>query len=242
MIKYRVVLVRPTYEGNIGAVARAMMNFGFSELIIVSSQCEIGLEARQRAMHAYPILKKAKMVTELKEATDNVDIVIGTTGVDSSSRRNISRQSMDPRFFAMLSSRINGKGALLFGSEADGLLNTEINQCDFVLTIPADPIYPILNLSHAVALLLYELYTATGNRSVKSIKNKEKMNGTILHILYDYIDKLLDDINYPLHRRYKISMQLKRIIAKSWPTESDTQALLGVIKKTTRAIEKQKAK
>ena len=80
MPRFRVVLVNPKTDGNVGAVARIMGNFGFKELWLVDP-CEITDEARKRAKHANHILDEARVVDSLDEALDSVSMVVGTSGI-----------------------------------------------------------------------------------------------------------------------------------------------------------------
>ena len=72
-----VVLIEPENQGNIGAVARAMKNFGFSDLILINPKCRIGKEAKNRAKHSQEILNKIKIKN--KDYLKNFDYLIGTT-------------------------------------------------------------------------------------------------------------------------------------------------------------------
>src|SRR6195256_6339941 len=82
----RVVLVEPKNQGNVGAVARAMKNFGVEELVLVNP-CPIGEEARQRAMHGADILEAAKVVPDFDASIEDADFVVGTSGVDTDSEK-----------------------------------------------------------------------------------------------------------------------------------------------------------
>jgi len=239
MLKYKVVLVKPKYEGNIGAIARVMMNFGFTNMVIVSPLTEIGLEARKRAMHAYPVLEKAKYVDNIEEAISNADVVIGTTGVNSKSKRNILRSAISPRAMAYMSSLRKGTGAILFGTEDNGLTNEELNMCDFTVTIPTNPSYGVMNLSHAVGIVLYELYMANYMKKDLPITN-EKMNGKVYRILIREIENLMEKIDYPINRRKKVLLHVRKILISSWPSEEDNEVLLGIIKRAEKMVDKSK--
>src|SRR5437899_706160 len=86
MPRVRVVLVEPKNEGNVGAVARGMKNFGVGELVLVNP-CRLSGEARQRAMRGVEILDAARVVDRFDAALKGTDLVIGTSGVDTESEK-----------------------------------------------------------------------------------------------------------------------------------------------------------
>jgi len=148
-----IILMEPENPGNLGAIARVMKNFGFMSLILINPKLEVDETARCRAKHAQDILDNAKIkdVSYLKK----MDLLVGTTakvGTDY----NIPRSPLSPKDLA---AKVNPKQkiGLLIGREGIGLTNEEIMMCDFTVTIPANPDYPTLNISHALAILLYEL-------------------------------------------------------------------------------------
>src|SRR5207249_2640725 len=82
----RIVLVEPKNEGNVGAVARAMKNFDAADLMLVNP-CPLGIEARQRAMHGADILESATVVPDLATGLKDVDLIVGTSGIDTESEK-----------------------------------------------------------------------------------------------------------------------------------------------------------
>src|SRR5213592_4361003 len=95
----RVVLVEPKNEGNVGAVARAMKNFGASDLALVNP-CPLGSEARQRAMHGVDILEDATIVADFDAAVQGADLIVGTSGIATASEKRFARIAVHPRDFA----------------------------------------------------------------------------------------------------------------------------------------------
>ncbi len=79
-LNIRVVLVEPMYQGNVGSVARAMKNFGYSDLVLINP-CELEGQARAMSSHARDVLEGARIVSTLEEAVKGADLLIGTTGV-----------------------------------------------------------------------------------------------------------------------------------------------------------------
>ena len=155
----RVVVVGPKFEGNVGAIARCMANFGVEDLVLVNP-CEIGETAMNRSKHGDYILRNARTVTSMEEAVEGCLLVVGTSGTVTKGDKNYARIPVDVREFAMDCRGYNEKIAFVFGREDIGLLQTELNRCDVLITIPADDKYPVMNLSHSVGVILYEMFQA----------------------------------------------------------------------------------
>ena len=151
-----VILVEPENPGNIGAIARVMKNFDCHELWMINPQTPIDEEARRRAVHAGDILDSATLFTSLKDAVDKVDLIVATTarlGRDY----NVRRTALTPRQLAESLSTDKGTVGLVFGRESSGLSNQELELANIVVSIPTSHKYASLNLSHAIAVVLYEL-------------------------------------------------------------------------------------
>ena len=228
----RVVLVEPKNEGNIGAVARAMKNFGVEQLVLVKP-CRLGAEARQRAMRGIEILDAARSVGDLDTALKDTDLIVGTSGVDTESEKRFARISVPPREFAARVAKMEGRVALLFGREDFGLLDEELRRCDLLTTIPASPVYPILNLSHAVTILLYELLAA---RAVK--RGKREASGMEKEKLHEAFESLLAETDYPAHKRARTQIMFRRLIGRAVPSKWEFHALMGVIQRAAKRIQR----
>ncbi|MFH1258103.1 MAG: RNA methyltransferase, partial [Candidatus Micrarchaeota archaeon] len=156
----RVVLVEPLYPVNLGSVCRIMANFGSKQLVLVRPQISPkSQEAVMFAKSGVTILKKAKIVSTLEEATEGTDIIVGTTGV--SARFGYALKScISPKDLCPKISK-KDKVSLVFGNEGTGLSLADLKKCDILVTIPSTPKFAVLNLSHSVGILLYELYTSS---------------------------------------------------------------------------------
>ena len=143
------MLVSPKHEGNVGAVARAMANFGLDELWLVAPRCRLGREAQALAVHGVAVLEAARSVASLDEALADCTVVVGTSARPRASDSH-GASAPEPAL-----ARLHGQaGALVFGPEDTGLDNAALDRCDAVLTIPTAP-YASLNLAQAVVLLAY---------------------------------------------------------------------------------------
>ncbi|RJQ17076.1 RNA methyltransferase [Candidatus Woesearchaeota archaeon] len=220
-----VIIVEPETAGNVGAVARVMKNFGFSNLILVNPKCNhLSKDAVDRASHAKDILEKAKATKSIP----NLDYLIATTGKIGTDY-NLARSPLNPKQLAEKVSRIQNSVGIVFGRESFGLTNTEIAQCDFTVTINASKKYPILNLSHAVAIVLYELHAVTGK---EKIHNFAVMNAKEKEQMLKLIDKALDKMEFATAGKKLTQKKLwKRMIGKSMLTKREAFALMGFLRK-----------
>lgn len=200
-----------------------MKNFGVEELVLVRP-CAVGEEAVKRAMHGIDILKGAKTVFTDDEALAGVDFIAATSGVSTTNEKHFSRIAMDPREFAEKVKGSEKKIALLFGREDFGLDKELLKRCDYLITIPANPAYPILNISHAAAIVLYELFTSGVTkwepRQAGEVE-KEKLN--------EYFAMLLEAIDYPEHKKDKTKVMFRRLIARAVPSTWEYHTLMGVL-------------
>ena len=151
----RVVLVRPRNPLNIGAAARAMSNFGFGALRLVTPWEPSFLDARS-AVGASQVLLDAQVFGSVAEAIADCGLVVGTT---AAANRELHHTLSTLQEGAELMGRQLAKApvALLFGSEKTGLSNQELAHCHWLMRIPTRSEHPSMNLGQAVAVCLYEL-------------------------------------------------------------------------------------
>ena len=157
---FRVVLVEPHYAGNIGSVARLLKNFSIHELYLVNPRVHhLSEEAFTWAVHAKDVLERAVVVRRLEDAISDASVVVATTAKPH--EKLVSRTPVTPRKMAEVLEpywNTNEVAVILFGREPSGLTNEELAAADFTVTIPTSREYPAMNLSHSVAVILYELY------------------------------------------------------------------------------------
>lgn len=153
-----VVLVEPKHGGNIGSVARAMKNTGLCKLTLVNPEPSFADEAARLAHGSREILGSARIVATLDEALAGIQVVVGTSAKTGRSRK----KSLLPREFGewVLGLDPLPQTAVLFGRENGGLMQSELQLCREMVCIPMVGKYPSINLSHAVMIILHELYSA----------------------------------------------------------------------------------
>ena len=151
----RVVMVGTRNPLNIGAAARAMANFGFARLRVVSPYDVAFREARS-AVGAAPLLQAAEEFSSVAEAVADARLVVGTTSVGHRELQHPIRR-LEYGGGAIRRQLESGAVALLFGSEKFGLSNDDLSHCHWLMRIPTVDQELSMNLGQAVALCLYEL-------------------------------------------------------------------------------------
>lgn len=219
-----IVLVAPLYEGNVGFAARAMKNFGFTRMVLVDP-CKLGDEAKARASHAQDVLKNAEICT-IEDVFARSSIVIATTGQVSKSVCTPMRMPFySPRELREKIADAEGRISILFGRENWGLNNEEVKRSDIICTIPTADEYPIMNLSHAVAVVCYEL--ADLPLSQYRLASPYEMGH-----LYQHIDRFLDSVHHPTFKRENTMIMIRRILGRAGLTTREASTVHGLLRRT----------
>jgi tRNA/rRNA methyltransferase len=219
-----IVLISPLYEGNVGFTARVMKNFGFTRLVLVDP-CPLGNEAKARASHAQDVLAGAEVCT-MEQVFSRSHLTVATTGEVSKSICNPMRMPyFSPRELAGLLSKVKGRISILFGRENWGLNNEEIGRSDIICSIPTSPEYPILNLSHAVGVICYEL--ANLPRGEYLLASPLEMDH-----LFAHMDRYLDRIEHPDFKRANTLLMMRRILGRAQLTAREASTLHGLMRRS----------
>lgn len=126
---------------------------------------------------------------------------------------------------------MQGRVALVFGREDFGLSDEELQICDLLVTIPASRSYPILNISHAVAVVLSELFAAG-----VSTGGPREASGLEKETLHTAFADLLEATDYPLHKRGRTKVMFRRLLGRAVPSKWEFHALMGVLQRATKRI------
>jgi tRNA/rRNA methyltransferase len=155
VLPVRIVLVRPRNPENLGAVARAMKNFGLDDWAVVALGTHDFAAARRVAVHAEDLLDRPRLCATIDEAVADCAWVVGT-----SSRRVRGKRRLMPEEVAEGARERGGRTALVFGEERSGLDNEAIERCHDLSVIPTDAAQPSVNLAQAVLVYAYALRRA----------------------------------------------------------------------------------
>jgi TrmH family RNA methyltransferase len=166
-----VVLVSPRNPLNIGAVARAMANFGFKRLAVVDPYEPHWREARS-AVGAPDLLETARETLVLPDAIRDCSLVLGT-GTVTHRKPEQSVVRLD-ELAPLVTQELDrgGRVAMVFGPEKHGLTRDDLSYCQVLVEIPTDPRQPSMNLGQAAAVCLYELSVHSG-RSTQEARSAE---------------------------------------------------------------------
>ena len=229
MPEVSIVLVEPLYDGNVGFTARVMKNFGFTRLVLVNP-CTLGDDAIMRASHARDVLEGARRMT-IDEVYREFDFVVATSGEVSKSVCTPMRMPYyAPAEVREAVADIDGTVAVLFGRENWGLSNEELKRANLICTIPTSEVYPILNLSHAVGILCYEL--ANLPRGTYPLASPVEMNS-----LYQHIDDFLDRVDHPDFKRENTMLLIHRVLGRAKLTIREASTLHGLMRRTEWHLE-----
>jgi len=227
-----IVLVEPQLGENIGAAARAMANFGLSELRLVKPrQAWPNDKARMMAAGADRVLADARLFDTLAAAIADCSFVLATTArAHDQAKPVISARDAA----AEMAPRVAGGEtvALLFGRERNGLENDEVALADRIVTLPVNPAFASLNLAQAVVIVAYEWFKRTGSGLPFAMPQKSKLAPKQqLLAFFASIERELEKVEFfrPPDKRETMQINLRNIFTRMAPTQQDIQTLHGVI-------------
>jgi len=167
-----------------------------------------------------------------------MDYLAATSSIESKTDKKHLRNPIIIESFAKKIFELEGKVGLVFGREDYGLYNEEIAACDVMLRIPTSDSYLSLNLSHAVSLVLYSIYIK------REFIPKERRNiGKIEKgKLYEFFSDLLEETNYPEHKKENTKIMFKRMMGRAMPSKWEYHTLMGVFSRALGKIRNQKEK
>lgn len=242
----RVVLVQPSHGGNIGGCARAMKNMGLSRLVLVAPEEFPGEEANARAAGATDVLAQAKVYATLDEAIADCHLVIGS----SARERRIAWPMLTPHSAAhkLVAAATGQNVAVLFGRERTGLTNEELDRCQFLVNIPADPEFSSLNLACAVQVIAYEIRRATETNDVAVPASVADMLGEPLATsaeiqrFYQHLDQVMVTSGFldPKNPRL-LSRRVMRLFNRIEMTSNEVNILRGILSAVTQSEAKTKS-
>ena len=221
-----VVLVEIKIPENIGFIARVMKNFGFKNLVLY--RCNVKEESFVTAAHAKDVIRDAKRIESLKEYLMDKSLVVGTTGIRSRSIGRYVRKSVSPEELREI---VRDNTAILFGREDFGLFDSELKLCDVIVSIPTSEEYPVMNVSHAASIILYELFKAG-----EAEEGEQTATHRDIDILISYFEELMHSIWYPRHRIKKSKLLLRRAFGKAGLSRYEINHIAGIIRKTVLYI------
>ena len=227
-----IVFVECETPGNIGFLARTMANFGLKNLILINPP-KLTNEAYYQATHGKYIVENAKIFKTLDEfyQSQRIDFKVASTGMAGGSY-NLSRIPIRPEELGK-SLNASNKIAILFGREGNGLTNSEIDDCDICVSIPTDPTYPIMNISHAAAIIFYELFKNKHDYGVEGLSKSSEFEKDLL--VKDMND-LIDSLDIPAHKKKNSKKTFNNIISRAFITGREAHTFKGILRRLKNKI------
>ncbi len=234
------VLARPQFPGNTGSVARALKNCAFEKLVLVNPAFEKNdLEAIKYAVGAKNVLQKAKVYDDFQKAMKPYQLVIGTSRRKGNYRKNVISLDELPSLIETIN--VQGKIAILFGTETSGLSNEEFKLCQHLVYIPSNPEFESFNLSQAVLLVAHELFR---RKPKKWVEKAEKYPTTKeLEGMYGHLTDMLSQIGFMKNDNiHHIPRILRNIFNRAHLTDVEVRVIRGICRQVLWFKEQKQSK
>jgi len=222
------ILVKPQIGENIGSVARAIKNFDISKLRIVNPRCKWPNErANATSVGAKDLIDKAKIFNSVSKSVGDLDIVFAS----SSRIRKVNKKVIS---IYDLTKKINKKQkiGIMFGPEASGLSNNDINYADYLVKIPTSKKFSSINLSHSAIIFCFQLFhyfskekTNYSSKYKSALASKSEVKNFL-----NFIIKGLDKKGFlqPNHKRQSMIRNISNIFYRLNLSEQEIRILLGI--------------
>jgi TrmH family RNA methyltransferase len=224
----RIVLVAPRNPLNIGAAARAMSNFGFTDLRLVNPYDVAFHEARSAIRSRY-ILERAQVFETLADALADCTLVVGTTAVG---HRDLHAplHRLETAGALLREHLAHSPAALLFGSEKFGLSNADLSHCHWLLRIPTRAEHGSMNLGQAVAVCLYELRRNSA-AAVHRFDPPTQASSADLERFTSLLLDLLARSGYTQERTsHSTELKIRRLVRRLDLPAADAETWLGILR------------
>jgi len=233
-----VVIVEPLNPGNVGFAARVLANFGVDKLRIVGQDSRNDQYAQMFSVRAVDILESAEIFDSLEESLSDMHASWAATARvgrnHSVTRAAVPLPDLPDPF------RLPGQVALVFGREDKGLTNEEISLCDLAFTIPTSKDYPSLNLSHAIAVTLYELFNKYGVVEPPEPTEAKPATREEREIVYGFFDEVVEDLDLKDYRKPIAKQVFRNLLGRAYMTGREVSTLTGVVRKLRDLVRKRK--
>lgn len=229
-----IILVEPQLGENIGMVARAMANFGLSELRLVNPRESWPNEkARAAASKADHVIDGAALFPDLKSAIADLQFIYATTARERDGFKQVRSPVEAVRTLRGLEAQQRRTG-ILFGRERTGLDNEEISLADELVTFPVNPAFASLNIAQAVLLMSYEWLKSGLESETDTNFRGPEMEPAERHMLtglFDQLEEALQARGYfrPMSRKPVMVSNLRAVLSRAGFAAAEIKLLRGVI-------------
>lgn len=208
-----------------------MKNFGYEQLLFVRPAFARDA-ARPFAAHGVGVLEQARTTT-FRELRRTFDTLVGTTAIRAKRPSNLVRTALEAGELARQLRRMTGRACPLLGRETTGMTNRELGNCDLVASISTGTAYPTLNISHALAIFLYELRRAEGLHPQPLAPRPQRV------VTLAYFTKLAELSGFPRHKRSLLAQSFRRVLGGQVPRAREVSLLTGLLHRAVIALQKQ---
>jgi tRNA/rRNA methyltransferase len=229
-----IILVGAQLGENIGTVARAMLNFGLTDLRLVSPRAGWQMErAVKAAAGAEGLIDNHRLFDSVADATADLGFVVATTARE----RDMVKPVLTPAKLAVeMRARQNDthpQSGILFGCERTGLDNEDISLADAICSVPLNPDFSSLNLAQAVLLMGYEYYQAADETPDTQLDMQDARPATRgeINAMFEHMEAALDAAGFlaPPEKKPAMARNIRNIYNRAGLTEQDVQTLRGII-------------
>ena len=227
--------MNPQLGENIGACARALKNFGFSNLNIVAPRDPWpNTKAKMTSVGAYNIIQKVKIYKNVSDAVKKFDLIFASTA----RKRDVNKKHISIiNFVKLLSKHKNSNIGIMFGPEASGLSNHDLSLSNFIIQIPTSKKLTSLNLSHAVIVICYEIYKSLNLSEFKKEKVLTKLTSkSSIKNLIKYLEEMLDKKKFfkPLEKKKSMILNINNIFGRLELSDKELRILFSIFSSLNR--------
>ena len=226
-----VALVEPFYEINVGYVARIMKNFGIKQLILINPRFELE-KARRFASHGVDVLEHATE-SDLDTVRKNFNLLIGTSAITGTRTSNLLRNTLSVRELPKHLHQFSRKTCLLLGRDTTGLTNSEMEICDILTRIGTGTNYWTLNISHALAIILYEISDVQSSEPRRMATSKQK------EFMVDYTRQLAELAGLQPYKNILAQRVIRQLAGRGLTTHREASILIGLLRRGVNALRNQ---
>jgi tRNA/rRNA methyltransferase len=228
-----IILIEPQMGENIGAAARAMKNFGFAEMRIVSPRDGWpNPKADSMSVGAIDIIQNAKIYDNIQDSIKDIEFLYATTAVERSINKNyVMAHEMGANY------PMDQKVGIMFGRENCGLTNEEISYANMILSIHTEVDFSSLNIAHAVAIIAHEIWNSGSNKHTTHTNEQILATHEELEYFFEHLFRELDTNKFfKLPEKYPhMTQNIRNIFTRiDKLSKNELQTLRGIISSLSR--------
>lgn len=233
-----IAVVDAETPGNVGTIARAMKNFGLSELLLVDPPAlDPDGEAYGFAGRAREDILPNATETTLDAIVSNYHTIGCTAVTNEDSASHVRYPALTATDLPAHLDGVDADVAIVFGRERVGLTNDELTRLDAICSIPASATYPTLNLGQAATIICYELRDLTLAETQHPERLHERATAADIERLHEYFAAYVESIGHPAPKRAKAGRLFRRLLGRAHPTPREVQTLQGLFRRGIQKID-----